>query len=470
MKGTILFFAGFFLTAYVFAQPQIEIESFASGLDKPVSIKHAGDDRLFVVEQDGFIQIINADGSQNNTPFLNIDNRVIEIFNIGEERGLLGLAFHPNYLSNGYFYVNYSNNSGDNVVSRFSVSNTNADLADPNSELILLTIDQPFGNHNGGDMAFGSDGYLYISSGDGGSSGDPGDRAQSLNTLLGKILRIDVDNTSNGNNYAIPSGNPFIGTTGALDEIWAYGLRNAWKFSFDRQTNDLWIADVGQGSFEEINTSAITEAGLNYGWRCYEGNATFNTTGCPNINTLTFPVAEYGHSGTSRCSITGGYRYRGAAYPGFSGSYFFADYCSNEIGILTPNGPNWVMDFSTPFNGNNWSAFGEDVAGELYIAGISSGTIYKIKDANLSTETNFEQSIAIYPNPVEDKLMIKNNASSSGMVTVSIFDLSGNQLKEGSYFLDKPASISIENFSVGLYIVQIRDESGHQINKKLIKI
>ncbi len=459
----------FFLSISVFSQPEVAIESFATGLDKPVVIKNAGDNRLFVVEQDGLIQIVNADGSINTTPFLDIDTRVFNITNIGEERGLLGLAFHPNYTSNGFFYVNYSNNAGDTVVSRFSVSTSNANIANPNSELIILTIDQPFGNHNGGDMAFGSDGYLYISSGDGGSSGDPGGRSQNLNTLLGKMLRIDVDNTSNGNNYTIPSSNPFVGNANTLDEIWAYGLRNTWKFSFDRQTNDLWIADVGQGRFEEINMVGNTEAGLNYGWRCYEGNATFNTDDCPAANTLTFPVAEYSHTGTSRCSITGGYRYRGSQYPGFSGLYFFADYCSNEIGTLEQNGASWTMTFSGPFNGNNWSAFGEDVNGELYIAGISSGVLYKLVDSNLSTDNIVEQEVSLYPNPANESLFLEVGANFTSALLVTIFDLNGKVLLEDVYDAGQTIRIPIKNFSVGLYLVKVADASGRTTHKKLLK-
>ena len=281
----------------------LDIELFAQNFDRPVNLKHAGDDKLYVVEQDGYIRIINDDGSVETTPFLNIDSRVI---NTGNERGLLGLAFHPNYITNGHFYVNYINNSGNTVISRFNRSNTNPLLADPNSELILLTYSQPFTNHNGGDMAFGQDGYLYISSGDGGAGGDPQNNSQNLTNLLGKILRIDIDNTENGNNYAIPPDNPFEGSPTNSEEIWAYGLRNPWKFSFDSLNGDIWIADVGQQEYEEINRATLTEAGLNYGWRCYEGNATFNSTGCPPFNTLTFPVAEYNHttSGQFKCSIT----------------------------------------------------------------------------------------------------------------------------------------------------------------------
>lgn len=378
----------FLVFTYSFAQT-IDIQSFATGLDMPVNIKNAGDDRLFVVEQKGYIRIINTNGSLNPTPFLDIDNLVLNISGGGDERGFLGLAFHPNYSINGFFYVNYIDNNGDTVISRFEVNNTDPNIAIPNSELIILTIAQPYSNHNGGDMSFGPDGYLYIASGDGGAGGDPQNRAQDLSTLLGKMIRIDIDNTANGNNYAIPNNNPFYndGDANTLDEIWAYGLRNPWKFSFDRQTSDLWIADVGQNEYEEINMAASTTAGLNYGWRCYEGNNTFNDPGCPDVNTLTFPIGEYSHSnsGNFKCSITGGYRYRGSAYPNFSGLYFFADYCSDEIGILQNNGSIWDMSFTNPFSGNKWVAFGEDINGELYIAGINSGTIYKIIDTDNTT-------------------------------------------------------------------------------------
>ncbi len=395
-KIRLLIFSIYLLCPIVMKSQTIDLLSFGTGFNKPVNIKNAGDDRLFVVEQDGVIQILNSDSTINTTPFLDINGLVIDIFGIGDERGLLGLAFHPNYSNNGFFYVNYIDTNGNTIVSRFSVSNTDANIADPNSELVLLNITQPFSNHNGGDMAFGLDGYLYISSGDGGSGGDPGNRAQDLNTLLGKILRIDVNNTSNGKNYSIPSGNPFFndGDATTLDEIWAYGLRNPWRFSFDRQIGDLWIADVGQGTFEEINMVSSTTSGLNYGWRCYEGNSVFNNTDCPDASVLTFPIAEYSHSdsGNFKCSITGGYRYRGTIYSNFSGLYFFADYCSNEIGFLKENGSNWDMSFSTVFDGNGWTTFGEDINGELYIAGINSGTIYKIVDADNTASLWYEDA------------------------------------------------------------------------------
>ena len=324
----------------------ISLEPFATGLSSPVNIKHAGDDRLFVAERDGRIKIINADGSLNSTTFLDIDGRVT---NSGGELGLLAIAFHPNYSTNGFFYVNYSDNNQDTVISRFTRSSTG--IADPNSEVVMLNVSQPFVNHNGGDMHFGPDGYLYITLGDGGSGGDPGNRAQSLNTFLGKMLRIDVDVTPEqitaGTTYLIPADNPFVSISSALDEIWSYGLRNTWKFSFDRTTGDLWTADVGQSQIEEINKAdASSSGGENYGWKCFEGNSTFqNSTAC-NMITHEAPVAQYTHGSTGGCSITGGYVYRGSIQTSLQGLYFFADFCSDDIGYVEETTPgNYDISF-----------------------------------------------------------------------------------------------------------------------------
>ncbi len=447
---------------------EIDLELFASGFNSPVSIKNAGDNRLFVVEQDGIIKIVNSDGSVNATPFLDIDGRVIDT---GNERGLLGLAFHPQYMSNGFFFVNYINNSGDTVVSRFITNPPNGDVADPNTEEILLTISQPFSNHNGGDLAFGSDGYLYIATGDGGSGGDPDNYAQNLNSLLGKMLRININNAEGGNNYAIPADNPFVGNAGALDEIWAYGLRNPWRFSFDSETNDLWIGDVGQGAIEEINFVSSTSAGgENYGWRCYEGNSTYNTTGCPDMNTLTFPVAQYNHSGNGpfKCSITGGYRYRGTAFPNFVGLYFFADYCSNEIGFLTPNGNDWDLTFSNQFTGNGWTTFGEAINGELYIAGRNSGNVYHIIDASLSVNDYTKSTIKMYPNPVDDILIFETSTASNPIKSIIIYDLQGKIVKAFETNLSNRIEIRTKDLANGLYLTEISSGNSEKEIKKLI--
>lgn len=312
--------------------PVIDLETFATGLNQSIGLTHAGDDRLFVIEQGGRIRIVMSDGQVLPTPFLDIDARINSDAN---ERGLLGLAFHPNYAENGYFYVNYSDNSGDTRLSRFSVSESDPNIADPDSEVILLTENQPFSNHNGGHVAFGPDGYLYTGLGDGGSGGDPDNYAQNRQTFLGKMLRIDVDN---GDPYAIPPDNPFANDDFTLDEIWALGLRNPWRFSFDRETGDLWIGDVGQNAWEEIDFQpANSPGGENYGWRCYEGNTAYNLSQCGGITDLTDPIHVYQNNFSTGCSVTGGYVYRGSEFPKLQGFYLYTDYCSGRIWTLFRN-------------------------------------------------------------------------------------------------------------------------------------
>ncbi len=360
--------------ANVFAQPDLELSNFATGFVNPVDIANAGDERLFIVEQAGLVWVLDADGNKFPEPFLDIDDRV----GSGGERGLLGIAFHPDYVNSGYFYVNYTNNSGDTRISRFSVTDTDPNLADPDSEVILMTIAQPFGNHNGGCIKFGPDGYLYTSLGDGGSGGDPQNNSQNRQTFLGKMLRIDVDN---GSPYSIPDSNPFSTDDETLDEIWALGLRNAWRFSFDRVTGDLWMGDVGQNAWDEIDFQpASSPGGENYGWRCYEGNATFNTSGCNDASTMTFPILEHDISFNPNCSVTGGFVYRGCEFPGLWGHYIFSDYCSDKFWSIAPDGQGgWVSNqLSVSFGTNNVPTFGENSDGELFVSGHNNGIISKI--------------------------------------------------------------------------------------------
>lgn len=338
----------------------------------PLYLDHAGDgsNRLFVVEQGGTIQVFENDPSTSNaTTFLDISDRLTS----GGERGLLGLAFHPDYENTGYFYVNYTtDNEGNTVISRFQVSSGDPDQADPNSETILLEYDQPFSNHNGGHLAFGPDGYLYIASGDGGSGGDPQNNAQNRSTLLGALLRIDVDGSSNGNEYAIPTDNPFAGNSeGFREEIYAYGLRNPWRFSFDSQNGDLLAGDVGQNAYEEID---IIESGSNYGWNIMEGNHCYDADTC-DTDGLVPPVWEYSHD-LGR-SITGGYVYRGSALSRLTGRYIYGDFVTGII---------WALEFSDPDNPTNTelvnsdlsiSSFGTDADDELYICSFD-GNIYKL--------------------------------------------------------------------------------------------
>jgi glucose/arabinose dehydrogenase len=354
----------------------ITLQPVASGFVTPLGIEHSGDGsgRLFVVEQGGTIKIVSS-GAVLPTPFLDITSLVLS----GGEQGLLGIAFHPNYATNGFFYINYTRQGdGATVIARYQRSASDPNQADSTSGMILLTVAQPFANHNGGQLRFGPDGYLYIALGDGGSGNDPGNRAQNLSTTLGKMLRIDVNN---GSPYAIPATNPFQndGNPGTLGEIWAYGLRNPWRFSFDRLTGDLFIADVGQNAWEEINFQPGGSAGgQNYGWRVMEGANCTGLGGGPACfdPLLTLPIVQYDHS--LGCSITGGYRYHGSAHPALAGIFLYGDFCSGRIwGAAQYPFGFWISNQVTvaPFN---ISTFGEDQAGELYVAAYNTGVIYRI--------------------------------------------------------------------------------------------
>ena len=360
----------------LFAQTPLTTTVVASGLSSPVFITFPPGDteRIFIVQQGGRVRIVK-NGSLLPGNFLNLQGRV----SCCGERGLLGLAFHPDYDSNGFFYVNYTDSSGNTVIARFQVT-ANPDSANFSSRQILLTVTQPYSNHNGGWIGFGpSDGYLYIALGDGGSGGDPQNRAQNPLTLLGKMLRIDID-TSQG--YKIPPSNPFADSTGTLKEIWALGLRNPWRNSFDRLTGDLYIADVGQGAWEEVDFQPFSSTGgENYGWRLKEGDHCFNPPdSCDTLTGLTDPIYEYPH--TDGCSITGGYLYRGCAIPDLQGTYFFGDYCNGRVwsfrynGIDTSEFQERTSELGVGFF--NISSFGEDALGELYIVGHNNGIIYKI--------------------------------------------------------------------------------------------
>lgn len=459
MKNFIPYLLLFLFIAQINAQ-EVTIELFKDGFNSPVNLQHAGDDRLFVVEQNGIIKILNPDGTVNTTPFLDISSQV----SCCGERGLLGLAFHPDYQNNGYFYVNYTNNSGDTQVSRFSVSSSNADIADENSELPIIDYNQPNSNHNGGCLAFGPDGYLYISSGDGGGSGDTSNNAQNLNLLLGKMLRIDIDNTDGTANYAIPADNPFLGNPDARDEIWAYGLRNPWKFSFDSLNGDIWIGDVGQNEVEEIDRASATDAGLNYGWRCYEGSEPFNTNNCPPQSELTFPIAEYSSAtGSGNCSITGGYVYRGSVYADIQGVYIFADYCNGTISTLDQSGTIVEqLDVS-----DNWVSFGEDVNGELYAVALG-GDIYKIEGGEILSNSNIDSvsDISLLPNPASNIVTLQ--ASNTLITEITITDIKGSIIYSETNKPTETKTIFVSNFSNGMYFVKAVSENGNEIIKKLV--
>lgn len=369
--------------------PTISLAPFVNGLSSPVGLVNAGDGsgRLFVVERAGTIRIIK-NGAVQPGNFLDIHARVSQD---GGERGLLSLAFPPDYARRGYFFVYFTRPDGNNQISRFYVT-ANPDVADPNSEEIFLTISHPnFGNHNGGTLLFGPDGYLYLGTGDGGGGGDPDGNGQNKNTLLGKLLRLDVQlggdppaSVSHGvylpfvagreldtPAYKIPATNPYVGQSGARGEVWAIGLRNPWRMSFDRQTGDLFIGDVGQSAVEEIDFQpASSIGGENYGWNLCEGSQSYPPGGsCLPPANYQAPVAEYTHI-DNNCSVTGGYMYRGTAYPALQGIYFYADFCSGKVWGLQKSGAAWASNLllNTTYN---ISSFGEDEAGEVYVVSLS---------------------------------------------------------------------------------------------------
>ena len=359
--------------AAVDGTPALTTTLVASGLDHPLGLQApTGDCRVFIVTQPGRIRVVR-DGSLLATSFLDISSRV----SFGGERGLLGLAFHPHYTQNGRFFVNYTDLAGDTHIAEFRASAPAGDVADPTSERQVLFVKQPFANHNGGGLAFGNDGFLYIGLGDGGSGGDPLGNGQNLGTFLGKMLRIDVDG---GSPYTVPPDNPLVNRAGAKPEIWAYGLRNPWRFAFDRATGDLIIADVGQARMEEIDLAPSSQhGGENYGWNVMEGTLCYQPmSGCDQTG-LTLPIATYTHS--DGCAIVGGPVYRGRRMPGYQGTYFYGDYCSAFIRSLRVAGGqvtdqrDWTSALSRGLTGI--TSFGVDADGEPYIVE-PGGSVYKI--------------------------------------------------------------------------------------------
>lgn len=354
------------------APGQYGLAAVASGFRRPLYLTaapSAADGRLFVVEQDGTIITVH-NGRRPAPPFLDIRDRVNARAN---EQGLLSVAFDPDFAANGTFYIYYTDSGGDTVVARYRLAPNNPAVADPGSEEIILRVEQPYSNHNGGLVLFGPDGYLYIGLGDGGSGGDPQGHGQDPRTLLGTILRVDVRRSAT---YVVPPDNPFVGQSDRRPEIWAYGLRNPWRFSFDRLTGDLYIADVGQNAWEEVSFQpASSTGGENYGWKVYEGSALFQ--GPPRAG-LTPPISEYGRQ--EGCSVTGGYVYRGRQLPALVGNYLFGDYCTGFVWALTPQADGtWVRTLLFDSNAQITS-FGEDADGEVYVVD-RQGTIYRITAA-----------------------------------------------------------------------------------------
>lgn len=357
--------------------PPLETVTVASGLQMPVfATAPRNDDRLFILEKaTGNIRILK-NGNVLDTPFINID--VANAGSLDDERGLLGMAFAPDYASSGIFYVFFVNNGNDEEIDRYHVS-ANADVADPDSREQIWSNNDPATNHNGGTIHFGPDGYLYFGIGDGGGAEDPNGNGQNTGVLFGKMNRIDVSTTP----YTIPSSNPFVGVAGA-DEIWSYGLRNPYRWSFDRETGDMYIGDVGQYLYEEIDVEPANTSGRNYGWNVMEGTHCFEPASGCNQSGKTLPVYEYGHD--PECAVVGGYVYRGCNMPGWHGIYFFADYCAEWVRSFEWDGSNGITNFSnqTSLNaGGKIVAFGEDGNGELYIVRQDTGIVQKIVPGQL---------------------------------------------------------------------------------------
>ena len=425
---------------------QFKLEKFSAGYSRPVGLENCGDNRLFIVEEEGKIFICDSAGNRNARPYLDITDRVL--FNGAQ--GLLGLAFDPNYASNGFFYVNYINKSGNTQISRFKAKTSNPNLANKNTEKFILEIDQPFTNHNGGCTRFGADGYLYIGMGDGGNFGDPNNNAQNPMSLLGKMLRIDVHNS---NTYTIPADNPFVDSLNYRHEIWALGLRNPWRWSFDALTADMYIGDVGQALWEEVDFQSVNDGGNNYGWRCYEAKHVYDTVGCKADKKYYFPVYEYPHSDTTGdCSVTGGFVYRGSKYPSLYGKYVFTDYCSGLFRLLYSKNAKWKEE--TVYDGDNgsYSSFGEDVNHELYVCDLKNGNIYHVTygpaQAKISENKNELNKLNFSPNPSNGKVNTTYTSIKAERITVRITNVFGQQV----YASSKVADAGINNWNLNLHI------------------
>ena len=461
LLGLVMTF--FSLKAQTGILPEIVLVPFISDLDNPVGIEPLGD-QLFIVEQTGRIIIADSEGNLVSV-YIDLTDRVLST---GFEQGLLGLAFDPDYANNGSLYVHYTNLDGNNQFSRFSVDLDNPEQADPDSEVPFLEDNDPFENHNSGQMKFGPDGYLYFTLGDGGSAGDPMNNAQNLNTIMGKLMRIDPNEDGT---YSVPSNNPFTEVAGAKGEIWAMGLRNAWRFSFDKLTGDLWIPDVGQDSVEEVNFQAAdSPGGENYGWSCREGTRFFKLDCSDNGIPFTDPIAEYSHSTDTSLlcsgSITGGYVYRGSQYPNMYGKYIYNDFCTGVMRTTYWDGSAWISANLGQYTPTAYSTFGELPDGELLLADKISGAIYKITDVSTTAvETDLASlyDFQLTPNPNDGNYTVRFKSVQPESFIVNLYDYTGrkiwNEKKEAIAGLNE-WSFNNPELTTGYYYLQVQSLAG----------
>ena len=443
--------------AKTIAQPTLGFNKILSGLSSPVDIRNAGDSsqRIFIVEQQGDVRVYK-NGKLLKKPFLNISNLV----KYNGEQGLLSIAFHPNYKNNRAFYIYYNNVNGDITLARYFTSRTNLDSADASSGVILFSKPKPgdFGNHNGGTLQFGKDGYLYLSIGDGGGAGDPFNNAQNGQSFFGKMLRLKVL-VYTAPYYTIPPDNPFVNDPNVLDEIYFLGLRNPWKWSFDRQTANMWIGDVGQDSIEEIDFRRPLGGGANFGWRCYEGTHPYNSNGCKQKSAYVFPLFQYHHDvSTGGATVIGGYVYRGTKFPGLHGYYICADYISANAWKIKSNGTggwNVYLQKGVPAG---IVSFGENEAGELY-ASTRSGDIYHVVVINNFVETTPEvtkinTTTFIYPTLVDNRTitLVLNDV----FYTIRLLDMSGHEvMRKDIAGVTGKITLHLSGIKAGMYIAEL---------------
>ena len=445
------------LCSLINAQPKLVFTPLIKNISDAVDIKNANDSskRLFIVRQSGIINIYQY-GVLSTRPFLDINDRIT----YKGEQGLFSLAFHPGYKNNGLFFIWYSDKKGDVTLARYKASDPGGDVADPYSGVVLFSLSKPGGynNHNGGCLQFGKDGYLYLTIGDGGGIGDPYSNAQNMQSLFGKMIRLDI-NVQNAPYYAIPVDNPFINTPNARPEIFALGLRNPWRWSFDDLTGDIWFGDVGQDTWEEINFTRYAEAsGANYGWHCYEGDETYNRQNCVQQSNYRFPVFKYKHGvNNGGFSVIGGYVYHGTSFPLLKGYYVCADYISGNAWLIHPNGTgNWAVTIQNNV-ASNIVSFGEDESGELYAAS-QNGNIYQVSTAN--TEEQPDKGNYIFPTFVDNgniTLVMQDYFEYA-----SIIDMQGHQLFQQRLAQSGTMQLKIPSLAAGFYILKL---SGTQDKK-----